>query len=68
MPEVAGDAALLVDPYSVADIKKALERLLNDQKLRTRLIDGGIRQANRFSWEKTADKTIEIYNKVLGSN
>ena len=65
MPEVAGDAALLVDPYSVEEIKCAVQRLLSDAKLRKRLIDNGVRQASRFSWEKTANETIKVYEKVL---
>jgi glycosyltransferase involved in cell wall biosynthesis len=68
MPEVAGDAALLVDPYSVEEIKGAVQRLLSDVKLRKRLIDNGYRQASRFSWEKTANETIKVYEKVLESN
>ena len=67
MPEVAGDAALLVDPCNVGEIKSAVQRLLSDAKLRKRLIDKGIRQASRFSWEKTANKTIKVYEKVLES-
>ena len=68
MPEVAGDAALLVDPCNVGEIKSAVQRLLSDAKLRKRLIDKGIRQASRFSWEKTANETIKVYEKVLESN
>ena len=68
MPEVAGDAALLVDPYSVEEIKRAVQRLLGDVKLRKKLIDNGYRQASRFSWEKTANETIKVYEKVLKSN
>ena len=65
MPEVAGDAALLVDPYSVEEIKRAVQKLLSDAQLRKRLIDNGMRQAMRFSWGKTADETIKVYEKVL---
>ena len=65
MPEVAGNAALLVDPYSTEEIKRAMQMLLSDAKLRKRLIDSGVRQARRFSWGKTADETMKVYEKVL---
>jgi glycosyltransferase involved in cell wall biosynthesis len=68
MPEVTGDAALLVDPCSVEEIKGAVQRLLSDVKLRKRLIDNGYRQASSFSWEKTANETFKVCEKVLESN
>jgi glycosyltransferase involved in cell wall biosynthesis len=65
MPEIAGDAALLIDPYNVEEIKRAMQRLSSDAKLRKKLIENGYQQASKFSWEKTADETIKVYEKVL---
>jgi glycosyltransferase involved in cell wall biosynthesis len=54
MPEVAGDAALYVDPLDTADIARALRRLLADSALRGQLAQRGLERARRFSWEETA--------------
>ena len=54
MPEVAGDAALLVSPFSVEEIRDAMVNLYSDPALRSRLISKGRQQKQQFSWEKTA--------------
>ena len=65
LPEVAGDAALAVDPYSVAELSSALERLISDEHLRDRLTQEASRQAAKFTWTKTATMTRQAYNDVL---
>ena len=55
MPEIAGDAALLVDPYCVEEIADAMGRLYSDENLRTNLINKGIARKDIFTWEHTAD-------------
>ena len=65
MPEVAGDAALLVDPYSVDAIAEALGRLLSDSELRETLVRRGIEQAAQFTWGRTARHLREIYDGML---
>jgi glycosyltransferase involved in cell wall biosynthesis len=67
MPEVVGDAALLVDPYRVGEIKSAMAKVLEDDNLRKRMIAAGVVQASKFSWEKTAAETVALYKKVLQS-
>jgi glycosyltransferase involved in cell wall biosynthesis len=64
MPEAGGDAALYVDPENVDDIARNIEKLLNDQKLRSDLIEKGYKQIKKFSWEKTAKQTLEALEKV----
>ena len=66
-PEVAGDAALLVDPFSPEDIANALIKMATDKELRNKLIEKGNNRKKEFHWQKTADnlwnsmmKTIEI--------
>ncbi|MBE9467910.1 MAG: glycosyltransferase family 4 protein [Bacteroidetes bacterium] len=56
MPEVAGDAALLVDPFSVEEIKNAMLKIVKDNNLRNELIKKGFVQQEKFSWDKTAEK------------
>jgi len=60
-PEVAGDAALLVDPYDVDAIAAAFARLLEDETLRRTCIEKGIARAGTFTWERAARRTLEVY-------
>ncbi len=66
LPEVAGDAALLVDPYHVDEIALAMRRILEDPALADDLRLRGLARASLFSWQKTALQTIAVYEKVLG--
>ena len=66
LPEVAGEAALLVDPYDVEAIADAMHRILEDDALAQDLREKGLARASQFSWEKTARETIAVYEKVLG--
>lgn len=66
LPEVAGDAALLVDPYNVEEIAAAMRHVLEDSALANDLRERGLEHAKKFSWEKTARQTISVYEKVLG--
>jgi glycosyltransferase involved in cell wall biosynthesis len=63
--EVAGDATLLVDPRSTEQITEALLRLLTDDLLRNMLIEVGIAQAKRFTWERAANQLREVYAQLL---
>jgi alpha-1,3-rhamnosyl/mannosyltransferase len=65
LPEIAGEAALLVDPYSVEVIAAACRRLANDDALRQELIEKGRRRAADFSWRKCAEQTLAVYEGVL---
>lgn len=64
LPEVAGDAALLVDPESTNEIAQGLQRLLEDSALRDSLRKKAVAQAGRFSWHRTAVETLDIYAAV----
>lgn len=59
MPEVAGDGAILVDPYSLDDIVKGMIRIKN-QELRIKLVEAGFENVKRFSWEKCARETLNV--------
>jgi glycosyltransferase involved in cell wall biosynthesis len=65
LPEVAGDAALLFDPHDEAAIATAITRLLEDEQLRQRLLTRGARQAQRFTWERTAQRTLKSYVRAM---
>ena len=65
LPEVVGDAALLVNPYNVTEIAQGIERIVGDLDLRSTLIDRGLHQAQQHRWEKTVAKTDRVLRKVL---
>jgi glycosyltransferase involved in cell wall biosynthesis len=65
LPEVAGDAALTIDPHSVAELSTALERLISDESLREQLTREALRQAAKFTWTKTAIMTRQVYCDAL---
>jgi glycosyltransferase involved in cell wall biosynthesis len=66
LPEVAGEAALLVDPYIVTELAAAMRRVLEDPALAEDLRQKGLERVKQFTWEKTARETIAVYEKVLG--
>ena len=67
MPEVAGDAALLVNPQDTDDIGGALARLASDEGLRQDLAGRGRIRAGGFTWEAAVERTWAVYQKVLGA-
>jgi glycosyltransferase involved in cell wall biosynthesis len=67
LPEVAGDAALLVDPMSADAISDATRRILTDSALRERLVDAGRRRPAAFTWERAAAGTLRSWRRALGA-
>ena len=65
LPEVAGDAALLVDPESEEAIAGGLKRLSRDDVLRARLSAAGLSRAAEFTWARTAEMTLKVYGHVV---
>ena len=65
MPEIAGDAALLVDPHSTESIANAISTLAHDEDQRKLLHEKGLKRVDEFSWEETARKTLEVYSLVI---
>ena len=65
MPEIAGDAALLVNPYNVAEIANAMEQLYGDPQLRNTLIEKGIARKDLYTWDRTADLLWQTIEKAL---
>lgn len=64
-PEIAGDAAYLIDPYNTEDIAHGLSCLLTNASLRDQLIQQGNVRVRQFSWQKCAQETYKIYKKLL---
>jgi glycosyltransferase involved in cell wall biosynthesis len=64
LPEVTGDAALLVDPSRVEEIAAGMERLLTDKNLRGELSRKGLERAKQFTWERAASLTLEMYKSL----
>lgn len=67
LPEVVRDAAVLVNPENVFDIRKALYRALTDQPLREKLKERGYAQVKRFSWKMSVGRMIDVYESVAMS-
>src|SRR5580658_1747351 len=64
LPEVVGDAAIMVNPENVFEIARGIQEVLLDEDLRRQLIAKGKAQAARFSWERTARQVLEVYREV----
>lgn len=67
MPEVAGDAALLVSPEDTETLAGALERMLGEPDLRAELSQRGLVRAREFTWRRAAESTLAVYRSVLGT-
>ena len=66
LPEVVGDAGLLVNPFDTQALAQALARLLDDESLRATLGDRGLRRAAQFNWRDNARQTLAVYEQVTG--
>jgi glycosyltransferase involved in cell wall biosynthesis len=65
LPEVVGDAALLVDPYDPESIAEGMRRVLTDADLRATLRARGLAQVQQYSWQQSIEQVHRIYNEVL---
>jgi glycosyltransferase involved in cell wall biosynthesis len=65
LPEVGGDAALFVDPQSTDAMAEGLQRLVRDETLRSDLVRRGLARAATLTWERTIEKTWEVYRELL---
>ena len=68
LPEVVGQAALMVNPENVFEISRALQRALTDQPLRERMKAAGLEQAQRFSWEVSVRRMLKVYEQVVAEH
>jgi glycosyltransferase involved in cell wall biosynthesis len=65
LPEVVDGAAILFDPYAIDEMVRAIADILLDSELRARMERLGIQRAAHFSWQKTAQKTLEVFHQVV---
>lgn len=65
LPEVAGKAAILVDPKRVDEIGLAIKKIIENKRLVRKLISKGFKQVKKFSWEKTAQQTLAVYQSLI---
>ena len=65
LPEVAGDGAILINPYHIEEITAAMKMIINDSETRKQLSEKGLKRVNQFSWEKTGLATVEILKQYL---
>ena len=64
LPEVVGEAGIMVDPHDTDSLAQAMRQVLTDSELSNNMIRKGLEQSKRFSWEKAAEQTLEVYKKV----
>jgi glycosyltransferase involved in cell wall biosynthesis len=65
LPEVVGDAALLIDPNNEEEMAVALHRLLSDDTLHAALRAKGLTRARTFTWERAAEETLAVYRRTF---
>ena len=64
MPEVAGEAALLVDPNNVQEIVEKMNNIVSSKILRKQLMESGFKRVKQFSWITTARQTLKVYKEI----
>lgn len=67
LPEVVGDAGILVDPHDIDEMANAIYMVLTNNNLKQELIEKGLDRAKQFSWKKTAEETYNIYESAFNS-
>jgi glycosyltransferase involved in cell wall biosynthesis len=67
LPEVGGNGAVYFDPYSIDDIRTVIERVITSETLQKELIENGKAQVKKFSWEKCARETMNVYEMAVSS-
>jgi glycosyltransferase involved in cell wall biosynthesis len=68
IPEVVGDAAMLIDPYNTAEIAQAIASVLKNEGLRDNLRTSGLARSRLFNWDKTARETLSLYREVIAES
>lgn len=68
MPEIGGDACYYIEPKSLDDLTRGLEKIIENTDLRKKMSQKGIERAKQFSWEKCAKETLRIYTQTAGKS
>jgi len=64
LPEVAGEATIMIDPHKPDEIAESIKSILSNQELRENLVKKGLENSKKFSWKKTAQKTFTLFEKI----
>ncbi len=64
LPEIVGEAALLINPYNIAEITKAIDQITEDKDLQQTLKIKGLEQVKKYSWDKMVEETIKVYYEI----
>ena len=64
LPEIVSESGIMVNPTQINSLTQVMRGVLSDDKLRNELIRRGLEQAKRFSWERAAEETLEVYNQM----
>jgi len=67
LPEVVGDAGVLVNPFDIDDMAAGIERVITDSELRMQLRVKGLERAKLFDWQETARQTLAVYKRAAGA-
>jgi glycosyltransferase involved in cell wall biosynthesis len=65
LPEVLGDAGILVNPYNINEIVEKMFELLNNENLRKEYIEKGLSRVQEFTWDNVARRLLQVYNKIM---
>jgi len=65
LPEILGDAAIYFNPYDINDIAGKIKKVLFDEDLKKELVKRGLERVKKYSWSKTAEETLSVYENIL---
>ena len=65
LPEIYGEGAFYFNPENVTDMAEKISRVINDRKLREKLKKLGLKNSQKYSWDKAAQKTLAVYREIL---
>ena len=68
LPEVVGEAGIMVNPYDTGRLEQAMREVLTNSQLRDYMVRKGLEQSKKFSWERAAEQTQEVYDEVLANS
>ena len=68
IPEVVDEAGFLFNPNDAKGMTKAINLIMDDKKIREKMIDKGIKQSSLFTWEKSIEKTVNVYKSLINRN
>jgi glycosyltransferase involved in cell wall biosynthesis len=67
LPEIGGDAAVYFDPDDIESLRDTMTRILSDKHLQTSMIEKGLSRATAFTWQRTAEQTLETYDRAIST-